>query len=319
MKHGEFYVQLKSHLSLSEIQKIVFIHGDFEVEGALNGYFTHIFDFLVAMKVKGTLERYDLMSNYNFYNSAPIERAKATLLGEEKTEREVVKIPKQDLLWMKGRQLKDNTQTIYTVHDFVSSRTDSRKAVNVICIQDGDESNRVESNIFTTARLIIEYHENDMPSMKLTDDFKEEELPIIQKTKYNEYTLIKFKANYFTNEETKEKINETYTGFIIKKYVYFFDKEYTMFYDVLFEAQEWRLKASSVDDNTTPIRGQDAKVIFLESVKGNLSIKAKYILDKLGLKEKRQRTRKSNRSKTKKNRKNISPTRKSIRIQQRKS
>ena len=132
---------------------------------------------------------------------------------------------------------------------------------------DDDESNRVESNIFTTARLIIEYHENDVPSMKLTDDFKEEEIPIIQKTKYNEYTLVKFKPNFFTNEETNEKINETFTGLIIKKYVFFFEKEYTMFYDVMFESQEWRLKASSVDDHTTPIRGQSAKTVFLESVK----------------------------------------------------
>ena len=77
MKHGEFYVQLKSNLSLSEIQKVVFIHGDFEVEGDLRGYFTHIFDFLVAMKDLGTLEKYDLMSNYNYYNSASIEKAKA--------------------------------------------------------------------------------------------------------------------------------------------------------------------------------------------------------------------------------------------------
>jgi hypothetical protein len=321
MKHGEFYVQMKTHLSLSEIQKIVFVHGDFELEGTtMKGFYTHIFDFLVAMNEINTLEKYDLTSNYNYYNTAPIERAKATLLAEERTEDKVAKIPKQDILWMKGRQLKDKSDEIYTVVDFVSSETDARKAVNVLCQRDSDpDDEKVQANIFTVARLIIEYHENDVPSMMLTDDFKREEIPIIENTAYNEYTLIKFNPNFFTNEETNEKINETYTGLITKKYVYFFDKEYTMFYDVLFESQEWRLKASAVDDNSRVVRGNDAKIIFLESVKGNLSIKAKYILDKLGLKEKRQnrRTRTSNRSKTRKTRKNISPTRKSMRIRQR--
>ena len=284
MKHGEFYVYFETNLSLSNLRDIVFIYGNYDDN---EGYYTHIFEFLQAMKDFGTLERYGLESNYYYYDSAPIEKAKTTLLGEEVSERGVHSIPKSDLLWMKGRFLKDNADDLYRVVDFVSSRRDKRKASHVLCKKDGNEVENetlVECDIHVVVRLIIDFHENTKPNYGIRDHYRQELIPIVSQTKYEMYELIQFDANYFINDETKETIDEEFTALILKSYVFFFNDQYQMFYDVMFESEEWRLLASSVDDHSSSIGDNDAKRIFLESVRGPLSVKANYVLDKLGLK-----------------------------------
>lgn len=74
-----------------------------------------------------------------------------------------------------------------------------------------------------------------------------------------------------------------------------------MFYDVMFESEEWRLLASSVDDHSSSIGDNDAKRIFLESVRGPLSVKANYVLDKLGLKKRKSASRTTRATRSKKN------------------
>ena len=91
----------------------------------MNSVIMLTYDVLKAMKEIGTLEEYDLLDNYNYYDDSPIEMAKAKFLGQSYRRRNYWSAKR--FTWMKDRSLKDKNNNLYIVKDFVSKRNDTRK------------------------------------------------------------------------------------------------------------------------------------------------------------------------------------------------
>ena len=234
-------VILSRILIRKKVEKIVNVNGSYEIVQEqnsnntenINGFYTHIFNVLKAMSTLKTLEMYALEENYHYYDNAPIEMAKAKFLGEPLTSDEIIGIPIQDLLWMKERSLKDSEGNIYVVKDFVKKRGDARKAIHVKCV---DSSGTItNANIYAVIKLIVDYHENTDPSFSIKHNYQEDLIPEHTTTKYENYKLINFQANYFKNKKTNEDIIIEFEGFICKVYPDIMNGKPYMFYDIIFE------------------------------------------------------------------------------------
>lgn len=206
---------------------------------------------------------------------------------------------------MKERSLKDNSGTIFIVKDFVKKRNDARKAIHVKCVDSSGEE--ISANIYAVIKLIVDYHENTDPSFDIKHNYQEDLIPQHNETKYENYSLIKFNANYFKNKKTNENINMEFEGFVCKVYPDMMNGKPYMFYDIIFEYEEWKMECQSVDNNSSLVSGPNQKIAFqefLENVKGPLKVKSNYILNKLGLKrvQVREPTRQKSNTRTKKKR-----------------
>ena len=284
LKHGEYYCYITTPKSEQQLKDILVVQGTFEVDDDddfTTGYYAHIFDVLTAMKKEGTLEDTELEQNYHYYNKKPIERARTTLLGEVQGDITTNGIPKSDLLWMKGRKFRDNTGKSYEVVDFISKRSNNNKAVNIVCQSIDSTHKKVKANIYTVVKLILDYHDNIDPVFDIKHNYQKELIPQRSQTKYDVYDQIRFKKNYFTNEDTKEKIDQEFDGIIVKIYTDVVNRKTSMIYDVLFESEEWRLEAESVDQNSKKVSSRNRKE-FLSKIRGPLRAKARFIEEKLG-------------------------------------
>jgi hypothetical protein len=335
LKSREYYVVLSAlTLSFQQLNQFIPILGKAELVGRDDDdeeYVTHISHVLRKMNELKTLDMYELKSNFHFYDDAPIQNAKSSFMT---TFHENVSIPKKDLNWMIGRYLKDANEKTYVVELLVTLSNNATKVDRVNCVEVDGKTLKPQTpkktkiaNVFTVIHLVVEYHDNKIPSLELGANYKEKMKHLNPaNTKFAVHDLITIQKGYYVEQNTNTPIQKEFDGLITNIEMKQWKKGETpaLCYDILFQdGSEWFHTTDSIDKKSKLKHGKGttayktAQKTFLGRIKGPLQASAEYIMEVLGFKSPEKvpsRIRRSTRKKTTSN-----PGKKSTRSSTRKS
>jgi hypothetical protein len=255
MKYGEYYCLLKSKTSYSELSKMLDVIRNTNQE---NSYVSHIFDVLNLMKKLNTLELYNLETNFNYYDITPINKAKETMLSNIEGNDEKPHILIKDILWMKGRHFIDKNKNKYKVIDFKKQHGNSRKASQIICQHTSSPYNKVESNIYTTIKLLIDFFDGKTPYLDIKTNYKEEVKKSYDKVKYKKFSLIKTNKNHY--KINNKPVDTEFIGLVYDiKSNPTNDNYYGKVYYVLFETDDWYEDTLCLESNSKILASSNGK------------------------------------------------------------
>lgn len=315
LKSREYYVVLSAlTLSFQSLNAFIPILGKAELVGRDDDdeeYVTHISHVLRKMNELKTLDMYELKSNFHFYDDAPIQNAKASFMT---TFHENVSVPKKDLNWMIGRYLKDANEKTYMVEQLVTLPNNATKVDRVNCVEVQGSSLKPltpkkdqNANVFTAIHLVIQYHDNVIPSLELGANYKEKMKHLNPaNTKFAVHDLITIQKGYYVEQNTETPIQKEFDGLITNIEMKQWKKGETpaLCYDILFEdGSEWFHTTDSIDKKSKlkhtkgSVAYKKAQKTFLGKIRGPLQATAEYIMEVLGFKSpetepKRRSTRK---------------------------
>ena len=299
LKSREYYVLLSSPTKpYSWLNQFIPILGKSELVGKEDDtYFvSHIGRVLEKMKEINTIDLYELRSNLNHYDGICIEEAKSRYMT---VFEESVSIPKKDLSWLQGRYLKDKEQKVYKVEVLHTLSNNATKVDKATCVEVDETTLKertpkvsIKGNIFTIIHLVIEYHDNNPPSLSLKDNYYTEMKHMNpHNTKFKLHDFIVIKEGYYKDPETSEPIMEKYDGLITNIEIKLWKKgeNPALCYDILFEdGSEWFHLADSIDKNAKLKHKKNSRVYkkaqkeFLGSIKGPLQASAQHMMEILG-------------------------------------
>jgi len=332
LKSREYYVIVSAfEWSYETLSKFIPLVAKAELLGSDDDeeYIVHISHVLTKMEDLNTLDDYELRSNYNYYNEAPIQMAKSSFMT---SFQENVSIPKKELNWMIGRYLKDKNSTMYKVSKLGTLSSNATKVDRVSCLEVDAKTLKEKtpviqktSNIFTAIHLVVEYHDNVTPTLDIKDNYKEKMKHLNPNNcAFDVHDLITIKKGFYTNTTTNEPIQQLFDGMITNVEVKQWKKGETpeLCYDILFEdGSEWFHTTKSIDSgakikhnrNTTTYK--NAQKMFLGKIRGPLQAYAQHIMEILGFKDPERVpkiARRSKRNKPNKTQK-VAPTKRSSR------
>jgi hypothetical protein len=121
-------------------------------------------------------------------------------------------------------------------------------------------------------KLVIDFHENIVPTMKVQDNYEENFHNTGNQSKYKQEDFIEFDEYYFKNGEG-EKMKQNYMAIVLSVYYKYHTptKEYLQFYDLLIEDAKllWQLETKNVDLNSKKVTARSRKKEFLKKIKHN--------------------------------------------------
>ena len=272
--HKQYYVQVQD---AEDPNKKPNIYVDYSKNDAGNIlYFTNVKNVLSKMDELGTIDEFQLRSNFNHYNEAPIENAKRLLDSIDPTSN--TQLERKNVEWMKGRFLKDESGDCYVVKELIINRNDRNLVKNVTVRKTSEEFRTISpevtynANTIVVMKLVIDFHENIVPTMKVQDNYEENFHNTGNQSKYKQEDFIEFKGNYFKNEKGEE-MEKKYMAIVLSVYYKYHapTKEYLQFYDLLIEDAKllWQLETENVDLNSNKVNARNKKKAFLKKIKHN--------------------------------------------------
>jgi hypothetical protein len=255
--HGEYYVLFRRNTKRRSKLTVYFNdeHGDW----------THISEVLAHMHKLGTLEQFELSTNYHHYARGPIERAKQMLQKYHADDN--VGFKKSELGWLIGRDVIDKNNEKFKASKLVMSG----QRVSAVQYKRERDGAIKTAKPRVAMKLTIDYFHGEISKdHAITDDFKE----AVVATTYVKDDFIEFNPNYFIDESTKKNIPERSVALVLKDAYYDFDKatkQPELFYDLLFEHEIWFLRASDVDANSTILTSNQKHLITITAFLSNVS------------------------------------------------
>lgn len=285
--------QMREYINVSALTQFIENNAnDIGIDSGESHYMIHMRDVLIKMNEIGTLDTYNVRSNYNFYMDKPIQVAKSKYFMDIK---KMVNIPIKEIAWIKKHEFVDASERRFKIDSIIPLPRNQTKtnSVNLTELAPNPRSDLLKCNIFTALKLIVEFHEDKPPSLNYDHNYFDHIAELEESdTKYKKYDMITIKRNYFLDDDGNP-INEEYDAVIsdigVKKYKK--DKDPAKCYDLLFEhGPEWTLEAASIDDNRNSklkfsrntAASRKARKEFLENMKGSKGAVAANILQTLG-------------------------------------
>ena len=111
-------------------------------------------------------------------------------------------------------------------------------------------------------KLVIDFHENIVPTMKVQDNYEENFDNTGNQSKYKQEDFIEFDEYYFKDGDGKE-MKKQYMAIVLSVYYKYHGptKEYLQFYDLLIEDAKllWQLETENVDLNSDKVNERNKK------------------------------------------------------------